>query len=572
MTLKFQPQTGGQDFSPLPENYLPAALPYLAGQQNLPPLFLLAPEPKPGNSKPPEPVKIPAEDLADPARMLSHTESGREGFLLPNGELSQMTLSSFGPEVANGPVTALIDTGIAFWNPAFRLPDGGNRIKEIAFLGLAGESQSLSQEEFAPFYALADGPGGEARVIKALGQRFVGSLYEDGFKPGQFSHGTAMAGLLIEAEGAAPAPPPLFAVELPAIAVFDRSGASLQAVLLQAIKTCIQGFEGSGISHLNIVLPFAFLGGPHDRSHPGLDFLHQALERHKPGFEVKLFLPSGNHRQDRQHARFPALQSGSEQAITWRLHHGDHSSNSLDICYAAEDAPALELKAPDGSVAQLELTQGSYSKVMFGDRVIGGALLRSTAQNHHRLRLSFSAPASKDLTAPRVPAGDWQITLKAISGGVGEASLWILRDDSNLHLFGEDPVRPSEFVDPHHRERLSGGEIPMKDQDLSAIRQSGTASTLCASKHLRVVSVKALHQPHPGGSCRDSWYSGLPPPDGEDLQGELVDQGWTAPGLRLLGNGSAQRFRVSGSSFATALAARKAGIEQKQALAVAPST
>ena len=564
MTLQFHPIGAGTDFTALPENYFPAALPYLNRHTQLPPLALLVPELPPKadatHHRPPEPQEIPPKTLADPSAMLAQMTPGQEGFLLPLSVALPPAAQGISCDREEATVTVLIDTGIAFWNPAFRKPDGGNRIKAITFLGSGTAHPALKQEDFAPYYALADAPGGARRVVAALAEAYPGSLYDGYFQPDQFSHGTAMADLLSRSTQTEPDPAAIYAIELPAQAVLDRSGASLQAMLLSAIATAIQGVRDSKVSQLNIVLPFACLGGPHNRNHPGLDFLHQALERHAPGCAVEIFVPVGNHRQDRQHARFDDLSPQAQQGITWRLHHGDHSANSLDLTFQSANPPRLRLTAPDGSQAEHLLSPGSCATLTKGGQVVGAALLRSFDQDQHRLRLSLCAPASKTAgkspALPRCDAGDWRVELCAADAAVQDIALWILRDDSNVHLHGADPVRASEFVDPAYRTRTADNGFTMLDQELSMIKHSGTTSVLCGEGRLGLTAVKALHRPCAGAALQDSWYSGMPLPGQPEPLGQWVDTGWEAPGLRLLGNGSARRFRVSGTSFACALAAR----------------
>ena len=544
------------DAGRLPYNYLPLALPGLAGVAGGQDYHLIDPlNLDPGGV--PDPV-IKAADLGDPARVAQI--GAAPGFLYPRGPSPVAAVSSAaaaeGAPPAGSEAIVFFDTGIALWNPAFH--DGpGALAPTLGFVDTTGATL-LSSQEMRALRDLA-ASGGDAAVFRELAARFGGSVYANGLRPTQMSHGTAIADTLRRRLKKNRKSLPLLGVELPAAVLLDRSGDLLQAMLFRAVSQVLgqmrQDPRFAGVGTVRLVFPYGFLGGPHDPAHPALAFLHRLAGEGVEGLTLKFFVPMGNHLQGRQHATWPARQMAADTALTWRVHHDDHSPNSVEMVCKAADGLKLHLGPPAGRAVKIALAGGTFGKVSLDGRVIGGVLCRAIGGGRLRLRLSL-APSAAGHGGAVAPYGDWRLGFSARRrASVPQVEMWILRDDASSFRTIAPPNRASEFYDPLYRIRGADNAFEMHDGTGSMVRRAGTASVLAAGHGPRLASVGARLRPHPGGQVQVSPYSGMALDGVPASNQEVVDEGREVLGQMVLGSGSARLYRVTGTSLACAMAA-----------------
>ncbi len=446
----------------------------------------------------------------------------------------------------------IVDSGIAFWHPRF----GGNALggtplfQGVASLGFSPRLRLLGPQELASFRQLAALPDGDRVVIDRLRRAIPRSHFGRWRGLQDFWHGTAVADLAVDpARGAEVA---LFGLELPQAVVEDRGGDSLTTIMPLVIHAALALTAGPQLRGLplDIVLPYAFTGGPHDGSHPvaasisGLLASAQGSNR-----EVRLLLAAGNHRQDACHAFLPA---GGERAVDWHVPPDDYSPNTVQIIIpgGSGEEVMLDLIAPGGLRAELSLGPEEFSLLIFRDQIVGAVARSADRGGAARLRLTLAPTASDRRNAALASAGQWTL-------GIGKpdhsAQLWILRDDHDFRDHGPWPRRASRFVHPAYEEHDVVGQWQMGDHPGAVIRRAGTMSVMATVPGVRVVAAAELV---PQAAPRPAPYSGLRADAQPTLPMVPVDHVIEAPGRPCFANGTRERFRMSGTSAATAIAAR----------------
>jgi len=465
----------------------------------------------------------------------------------------------------------IIDHGIAFWNDRFRLgtaPGAPSRFQEVQFLSFedpgADEYQItvLTKAQIDGFCAQADAPGGQAKVIQTLGAMIPGCFYGSAANPQGLWHGTAMADLAAGAARDAPDDRMLFGLELPTAALRDWGGDTLQTLLMTALSAALRMVApvlepGSTFRELVIVLAFGFPAGPQDGSHPAADLIRSFLavmnaRLGRKGFAVRLVLPAGNHLQDQCHARLPAQDASGVPSVTWRVAPDDYSPNTVEICVQTRSDPGLEVVAPDGSSAQVTLQAGGFAPLIREGVMIGGVHRLPDRGGWAKLRLTLAATVWRHPGPQPAPFGDWTLRVAADA----EAELWILRDDRDVVADATTPHRPSVFVDPAYLREDAQGAPVIDDSGGGFVRRAGTASVLTTARHADAVAV-AASVANPSGGTMNASYSSLPRSSATGFAAsvQIGDAGFRE-GVICAGNGSAQEFRILGTSAAAALHGR----------------
>jgi hypothetical protein len=453
-------------------------------------------------------------------------------------------------------IAVVIDGGIAFWDPALRV-NGTSLFREIAFLDFdarfSGNSldQRLDRARIAQFCALADMQGTRA-VIERLAEFAPGSFFASDATadPTRGWHGTAVADLVAGGAGEAAGTVALYGVELPLAVLQDHDGDSLSAVLSLTLEMVLAATASRKDLPLVIVLPFGFVAGPQDGTHPVAQAIDQILTIGDRN--VTLVVPAGNQRQDRCSAVIDP--DGLDAPVVWRIPPDDFSPSAVDI--VLDGAPAggaardLYLTTPEGTPLGVSLRPGDLALIRRGDLVVGALLRRQDTATSARMRLVLAGTGRDGSARPRPPAGDWQIGVRA-----GErARLYALRDDRDRVADQGRPHRSAVLVDRAYRDSDRAGAPVMGDDGAGQVVRAGTASVLTTAA--RVTAVRADERLG-SGAPRPAWYAGLPATGVEFAKGELVDDGWPLRGIDCAANGSGQRARLSGTSAAAALRGRR---------------
>lgn len=537
----------------LPRNFLPLGLAYVRGDDTRTRALL------PMSSGEPSATIGPAALAA--AQPVAGASGGQLLIGPPVPEVPVGAAPALAPIGGAGPVAAIIDVGIAFWQPAFRR--GGTSVFEaVAFLGIdaAGGvlTHLLGPAEIAGYCALFDNSG-NAAVVHALAEAFPASAYAKGengvsLGPRDAMHGTQMADVIFSAGAGARA----LAVELPSAAFLDRSGDVLRGVAAHAVdQACKLAAGVSGPMH--IALSYAYLGGPSPESGSHSDPVHEALEASlagRAGGDTTLYVPTGNLLQARQHVRLPADGISPDRPLIWQIPFQDPTPNTLELHWQGSGARDFTLSSPAGVSVDLHIETDEVW-IVRDDSAAIAALHRTEIGNWQSLRLTVAGTQPAPGKAASARAGQWRLSMDggAFAGFHG----FVLRDDPPGLAGLPRATRQSYFVDPAYLSRTpTGGDFLDDDASPDAfVRRRGTASHLGLGTRTARLAVGAKETLD--GAERMAPYSGrLPAGQGTDRVVEAGVGSRKRPGLLVRANGSNVYARVAGTSLAVAARVRDA--------------
>lgn len=573
--LSFSSLGSGDDYTgDLPNNFLPVALPVIQGSLGRGTFVFYSGK----NDGAITATGLLDRDLLKTLRENTQTAGGPErlfSFLGPRvATVKEQSLkpASRGPEAlisggADRPAAdiGVIDTGIAFWNPSFGadLP----AFYGMSFLSLEGEDPVLELGEvgIADIVQLSRDHG-DAAVHRKLAHDYKESIWagyngQSLLTPDSFGHGTAIAALAGEYGGEGTR---LFGLELPVIAVTDASGDVLQGVLAMAIRRLVHMMDPreKGDRRIVIVIPFAFLGGPHGQSNLIADQFSKAVAALSAQLSIEIIVPMGNHAEDQAHA-IAILGQEERDTLQLRLMPDDHSSSTVELVFGAK-TEGVTLVSPLGDEATTELANGVQT-LRRGAEVIGAMWTRDIGNGFRRARLCFAPTAGSDEIT--CEAGLWTLNFT----GEGEVKAWILRDDFQLRGAGLLPRRQARFEDPHYPQ-FKPHDIyePAQDHDLSTVRRDGSGSVLASSAIYAGQADASTDKPQPSikavaaewAVAKESDMGGPAPYSGRlhgvSSSAVVVDTPRPGAGHLAVANGTQRKFRVSGTSAAAAI---KAGEE-----------
>lgn len=298
----------------------------------------------------------------------------------------------------------------------------------------------------------------------------------------------------------------IVAVQLPALATSETSGAVTGYFVLQALDCILARARIIGAAlgaPPPVVVNFSYghSGGPHD----GGGLVEQAIEaltrRHRDqgGGEVHVVLPTGNRQNMRGHAQVIQGAAGGDALLTlpWRIQPGDQTPNYLEIwARLPEDADlALRVRAPGGDMVAVDLHQDRPQVLTRGGADDGrGTIIARASMDRgdvpgavpdplRRRILLATAPTEIGAGTPRAPApaGLWEVEVTAPLAPGGAMHAWIQRDDPPRGFRRRG--RQSYFDDPAYARfdpagrRLDVDPAP-GSAPLSAVRRAGSISGL----------------------------------------------------------------------------------------------
>lgn len=507
----------------------------------------------------------------------------------PASQKGQVFKSRTGFRAATANV-GLVDVGIAFWHTMFRRPDDKDMsiFETMLFMEFDAKGKpsltDLSEEMIRDICKLYDRQG-QAAVIRKLARDFPGSIYGNsaggaGLGPNDFAHGTAMAcamfngggtnGTKREAVGTVSA----VGLELPAAAVFDRSGDTLRPVASMAVAAIARWFNpkppsGQKLqqSPVHIAMPYAYLGGPAPLDKDTTFPVHKALER-ALGNNVKLYLPTGNLRQERQHLRFGDMEK-TEQTLTWQIPVEDPTPNTIELCWKPEKPdqkqPVFRLCPPFGDPAHLNLQPDEVVELADSGITVCAGHLRAEGK-WCILRLSLAPTRALGTVGP-ARAGQWKLALKT-EARIADVHAFILRDDPPFVASEARRTRQSRFVDVDYETETTITRPATRNpkQTVSPIKRDGTVSHLVLGvlKERKVVSASERSRSTLGG--RPSHYAGFFAKSGKAAEVVAKEVGSELmPGITAMVNGAGAIGRVTGTSMAVALAVHDALLAEASA-------
>jgi hypothetical protein len=588
----------------LPYNYLPAALPAIAGDSSAQSRIVMT---FPQSASDGDPVDqatlytaIDVELLRDPnetARFIRGLQekiptefAPQPWFLGPPTDLRDkpdrplLSLDRQPLELANDSdfdaVVVVIDAGIAFWNRRFQDPSGP-RFRGIRFLDFDNPLVSpdparfrLDVAEIEAICKQAEAGGDEYRqIVLHLGGKFPKSFYGsaaaediDGLWHGTAMadlaatdivglwHGTAMADL---AAGKVDDPQPkvaLFGLELPTRMVQDYSGDTLTQNLLAVLNAALGMTSAIRDKPVTILLPYGFSGGPQDSTHPAAEAIRSFLAVHARA-GLKIVVSAGNLLQDRLRARLPRTPAnGAPLKLEWWEAPDDFSINTVEALI--HDVPpmngraSLDVKAPTNETESSSgLVEGQSRNLIRLGAVIGSITRFANIGTTARLRLSLM-PSGRRGTEVTAPHGRWVLSTRSTQ----PVDLWVLRDDRDPVFDREYPHRQSHFDHQMYRPTTKFGKPRLDDDPGSPVMRSGTLSPLAYAPGVDAVQADERLGIGPVGQAE---YSGRPDVGAVlTLQQHLVDDGYAGRGAPASANGTDRRMRVSGTSSAAALHVR----------------
>ena len=469
-------------------------------------------------------------------------------------------------EIANAEavtqVAVIIDIGIAFWNSAFR-SKSGPRFKAMRYLdfdavvngGVKIPLAPLPDTEIARLCDMSDLPGGHDKVVAELAGLFPDSYFgsHGAAEPGTLWHGTAMADLMAGLPPDAPDTTVLMGIELPMQVLRDADGDNLGAALTILVEGALEmTIAFSGVP-LVIALPWGFTGGPQDGSHPFALAIDQALARH-PDRDVKLLLPMGNQMQDRCCAHLlPSGVGEKESSVIWSVPPDDFSDNTAEFDVLTGN-PVLRqmvrITAPTGQTAVVLLRESRRVWIRRNGVIIGGIVRYKDTPTGPRLRMTLAPTGWHPDTERPCYSGDWTLSFHHAD----EVRIWVLRDDRDWPLDKAMPRRVSYLFDQNYRARDLHDAYRLTDDPNSAVVRSGTASLLATAQAVIAVQADEILG---AGKPEPAWYSGGRVSFKVAEARATVDLGRHNAGILAAANGTAQRVKVSGTSAAIAIAARK---------------
>lgn len=572
------------DLAYLPYNYLPAALPAIAGDSSAQSRIVMTfPQPVPDRDLVDTAMVYTAIDvdiLAKPDATAAFLQGVQDvigagfipqpWFLGPLTELRHdtnlplLTLDRTPFELVNqsafDAAVVVVDAGIAFWNRRF-IDSTGPRFRAIRFLDFdtpaAGPSgATLDFDAITALCKRADA-GGDAdrQIVRELLGKFPGSFYGstaaddlDGLW-----HGTAMADLAAGHPGDPDKRIALFGLELSTKMVQDYGGDSLTASLLAVLDAALAMTSGLPDKPVTILLPYAFSAGPQDGTHPAAQIIQNFLAFHgRPSLNI--VVSAGNHLQNRLRAQLPGTPlNGAPLKLDWWEAPDDFSINTVEALIQnvlpMNGRASLDIKAPTNEAESSSgLKEGQSRDIRRLGAVIGSIQRFRNIGNTARLRLSLM-PSGQYGTKVATPHGRWVLSTPSTQ----PADLWILRDDRDPAFDQEYPHRQSQFDHPMYRPANKLGEPGLNDDPGSPVMRSGTLSPLGTAPGVAAVQAD---EKLGNAAQRQAAYSSKP--DGPAVLNlhYLVDDGWAEYGVPASANGSEQRVRVSGTSSAAALHAR----------------
>ncbi len=440
----------------------------------------------------------------------------------------------------------VIDLGIAFWNAQF-----GDQFQEVFFISDTLQITPLGSQKINELRAAAGNPGGDRAIVDELGAAFPHSFFGGRVDMHDLWHGTAIADLAGRPDYAGE-DVAMFGIELPRSVLVDSRGDGLKTtlgVVLRHTRSLVSQMPEGTI--VDIILGFGFPGGPHAALRPDIQQIIRLISSISARHQVHLRLPAGNHLQDKCHARLPA--HGSE--VSWRIPPDDSSANTVDIGYLHTN-PVVGLTTPDGASGSVTPKKGWVYNILLHGQIIGRLhSLPEPMNGWYQIRLALS-PTANRAGRRSVPFGDWKIAVESAH----ETGLWVLRDDDTRDFGAPGIQRPSYFYDPCYRETDDFGATLVTDTyDLPGgctgplkVRRDGTASLLTLAEGGRIAVASALES-HSGSEIRLAVYSGRAFNGTIPGTAILVDDLSAQLGVEVIGNGSDQAFRFTGTSAAVGM-------------------
>ncbi|TNJ39941.1 S8 family serine peptidase [Phaeobacter sp. B1627] len=500
-------------------------------------------------------------------------------------------------------VIGIIDDGIAFAHPAFRLPDG----RHTRFAAVWQQDGTCLRG------AHSDVPFGHVYCRDDIDQRLqqaefdedrfyrdLPTIGEEGHSPFRYRalHGTHIADLAAgggqgDAMDTAPEKFPILAVNLPTALVSDTGATFMAGAMILGVQDILRRTEEmirAAGRPFPLVLNLSFgLGGiGKNGGHLIAAALEQAMDYWHTTHKVpmRIVLPAGNTLQSRLAAR-SEISPGRPYRATVRVAPDNRGSTYLEIAVAQRgqkpDLSSLSVKVtpPRGAALfppampaapvrvdtalQLVLEApefGPNGLAQFGiyhgfQRDFAPETATHPGEGVEIVTVALPPNMARDPYRALPPCGDWSVEV-ALAPGQSQPQdieLRILRNDVPSQI---NPVRQrSWFLDPEYRMFDARGypETQLETPGC-AITRAGTLNALSGGRQIVTVAAAV------GNRDQLSFYSSAGP-GGPLAEGAGVtlhacaDDSNAQPGRRAAGSRGPTHVRLSGTSVAAPIVARQ---------------
>lgn len=413
------------------------------------------------------------------------------------------------------PVMIVIDDGLPFLHPSYH-DNSVTRVVSMQFV--ADANRNLSQSKISQMLAEPE------RAAYA-------SLHYDRVLSGA-SHGAHIMDVAAgKGRNDAADHALIFAVQLPVDTLTDSSGGGLAVHALDALTFALANVHAK--SPVVACLSYGIHAGPHD----GSSVLECALdELLLARGKTDLILPAGNNRQSNGHACFVATDQAHR--LFWNILPADRTDSFCEIWSDPVETnhapPRFTLIAPNGS--RIECAGQSVSFLGDGSNLPAAALVvKKSKRGDGSYR--WSALVCVRATQGMEPAehGRWTIEVKT-EGEQLIFDAWIERDGA---VFGADSGGQQSFFD---------------NTPASGVTEAGTLNGLATGHQVTVVAakVKATHQVADYSALQSETVQTQ-----KALMYEYVDENFSGEGVVANGPVSGEMMRMSGTSVAAAMYARR---------------
>ena len=402
----------------------------------------------------------------------------------------------------------------------------------------------------------------------------------------QWSHGSAVLDLLaghdVRLKRAGPGilsqeigrqrwhlPPPekIVFVQLPVSTVFDTSGGSLAAHIIDGIQhavTCAN--EGQSVI---VNLSYGTHGGPHDggsmfeRGLLELLNLFDGCSAASQGKTLHVVVPAGNSHLLRCHAA-ESLAPGCEMRLRWKVLPDDQKENFVEVWAGVDDQISITVQPPDGECSppikvgeawSFCSAEGTHAAVVFPRQVAqrdrGSMALLAVAPTREGGYVDADEPSAGTPQSALASHGVWTVLIRNLKESNGRAE-----QCATVHAWAQR----GDFAPGRGRESRGyvGRQSYFVDDGSRLVNPRFTLNGIATMKHPRLFVVGAMrHHDH----CVSRYTAAGPDrgtgdrTDGPDLV-TIGDESINLPGLLLRGISAGSRVRVSGTSVAAPLVAR----------------
>jgi hypothetical protein len=371
----------------------------------------------------------------------------------------------------------------------------------------------------------------------------------------------------------------VIAVQLPAAFTIDTTGFRKDGPVLAAMHTIFARADAIAAAYLGdadapmplvINFSYGFTGGPHDGSDPlEIAMAKLVADRIASGKPTELVMPAGNSFADRCLGEIPPdrLLQGRAADIPWRLQPNDATASYLELWIPSGGGSsyALSLTDPLGRLVDaatpLTFTAGGTSvaaDLSVAGTAVGDISIQVFSAAWTLVRIALAPTEPRKTALPAAPAGCWTIAL-TLTGGPPPEKPVACRVHRDNDPFGYRRGGRQSYLDDAADERfgLDGAPSRTDSPPEAFVRRFGTLNGIATHDRVTVVSS------YFADTGRATAYASAGPVGASGVMAARVrfslpaDSSTALPGALAGGTRSGSAIRLSGTSMAAPLYARR---------------